>query len=336
MVNKGVSVETNNIYNEQSLPLAIDLPPHCFEMCDGCNHDHPSSPILYGQPIRDDLQSIEFPFGNGWDEAELGTGPMLDLLARGFEEECYDNDVQKHEGISDRDNASVDSIEISEYNLFKEFEDLICGHNEPEKSKMKIKSIKEKMNFFEISMKNVMEKQEAIDKKLIEITQVQKKLLELMKQQTDHENEKTEIQMEDCFNVIKGNRWRKAEVDTLIRFRTGLEKNFQYPGTKYHLWKEISNRMYSIGYNRTAKKCKEKWDNINKYYKKAIENKNERPKKSSRCSYFHDLALFYNEDGDDQAMSNRGLEIEDNANEANSASNSIASEMENSFCDSIS
>lgn len=225
----------------------------------------------------------------------------------------------------------MNSIEIREQTLFKEFEALICKHNEPDKSERNTKSIKEKINFLEINMKKMMEKQEAIENQLIEVIQVQKKLLKLMKQYTDHEDEKTEIQTEkECLNVmIKGNRWRKAEVDVLIQFRAEMERKFQCHGLKYHLWKEISNKMCSIGYNRTAKKCKEKWDNINKYYKKAAENKR-KPKNLFRCSYFHDLALLYNENGGgDHAMDDIGMEIGSNVDAANS-------EMEYSFCDSIS
>ena len=54
-------------------------------------------------------------------------------------------------------------------------------------------------------------------------------------------------------------RWPKSEVHALIRLRTNLECEYQENGPKAPLWEEISAGMQRLGYNRNAKRCKEKW-----------------------------------------------------------------------------
>lgn len=88
-------------------------------------------------------------------------------------------------------------------------------------------------------------------------------------------------------------RWPKAEVQALIRVRSGLEARFQEPGLKGPLWEEVSMRMSALGYRRSAKRCKEKWENINKYFRKAKESGKKRPQHSKTCPYFHQLDQLY-------------------------------------------
>jgi hypothetical protein len=51
--------------------------------------------------------------------------------------------------------------------------------------------------------------------------------------------------------------------------------------------------MRRIGYNRSSKRCKEKWENINKYFKKVKESNKRRPEDSKTCPYFHQLEAIY-------------------------------------------
>jgi Myb/SANT-like DNA-binding domain len=88
-------------------------------------------------------------------------------------------------------------------------------------------------------------------------------------------------------------RWPKTEVQALIRVRSGLEARFQEPGLKGPLWEEVSMRMSALGYRRSAKRCKEKWENINKYFRKAKESGKKRPQHSKTCPYFHQLDQLY-------------------------------------------
>ncbi|XP_076946153.1 trihelix transcription factor DF1-like [Bidens hawaiensis] len=90
-------------------------------------------------------------------------------------------------------------------------------------------------------------------------------------------------------------RWPKAEINALINLRTTLDTKYQENGPKGPLWEEISSAMRKLGYNRNAKRCKEKWENINKYYKKVKESSKKRPEDSKTCPYFHQLDAIYRE-----------------------------------------
>lgn len=70
-----------------------------------------------------------------------------------------------------------------------------------------------------------------------------------------------------CSSLAKLNnkRWPQAEVEALIQIRTSLVSKFQEPATpKGLLWEEISNSMASMGFQRNARRCKEKWENMQK------------------------------------------------------------------------
>ncbi|XP_039056684.1 trihelix transcription factor GTL1-like isoform X2 [Hibiscus syriacus] len=88
-------------------------------------------------------------------------------------------------------------------------------------------------------------------------------------------------------------RWPKAEVLALINLRSGLEARYQEAGPKGPLWEEISAGMSRMGYKRSAKRCKEKWENINKYFKKVKESNKKRPEDAKTCPYFHQLDALY-------------------------------------------
>lgn len=88
-------------------------------------------------------------------------------------------------------------------------------------------------------------------------------------------------------------RWPKVEVIALIKLRSGLESRYQEAGPKGPLWEEISAGMARMGYKRSAKRCKEKWENINKYFKKVKESNKKRPEDAKTCPYFHELDALY-------------------------------------------
>ncbi|KAI8001727.1 Trihelix transcription factor GT-2 [Camellia lanceoleosa] len=87
-------------------------------------------------------------------------------------------------------------------------------------------------------------------------------------------------------------RWPKSEVQALITVRTALDHKFQ-KGPKGSIWEEVSVGLSNMGYSRSAKKCKEKWENINKYYKRTMENGKKRPDNGKTCPYFHELDTLY-------------------------------------------
>ncbi|KAJ3682155.1 hypothetical protein LUZ60_014728 [Juncus effusus] len=88
-------------------------------------------------------------------------------------------------------------------------------------------------------------------------------------------------------------RWPKAEVHALIKIRSDMDSRYQEAGPKGPLWEEISAGMRRLGYNRSSKRCKEKWENINKYFKKVKESNKKRPEDSKTCPYFHQLDALY-------------------------------------------
>ncbi|KAL0696112.1 hypothetical protein Bca4012_063292 [Brassica carinata] len=102
-----------------------------------------------------------------------------------------------------------------------------------------------------------------------------------------------EVMMSSDQSSPSSSRWPKAEILALINLRSGMEPRYQDNVPKGLLWEEISSSMKRMGYNRNAKRCKEKWENINKYYKKVKESNKERPQDAKTCPYFHRLDLLY-------------------------------------------
>ncbi|KAK3433616.1 hypothetical protein EUGRSUZ_L00152 [Eucalyptus grandis] len=99
---------------------------------------------------------------------------------------------------------------------------------------------------------------------------------------------------EKCDPNLKQNneRWPASEVQALIALRAALQPKLQ-SGFKRPIWEEISCSMSAMGYQRSTKKCREKWDNINKYFKKSIEKGKNHSANSKSCPYFHDLDVLY-------------------------------------------
>eukprot|EP01018_Ginkgo_biloba_P018005 Gb_37561 [translate_table: standard] len=113
----------------------------------------------------------------------------------------------------------------------------------------------------------------------------------------NHHHQVEELHHQDkeliIFNDPNSKRWPKPEVHTLIKLRSGMEQKFHGAGPKGALWEEISAGMACLGYNRSAKRCKEKWENINKYFRKAKESNKKRPENAKTCPYFHQLDALY-------------------------------------------
>ncbi|XP_057425029.1 trihelix transcription factor GTL2-like [Lotus japonicus] len=94
-----------------------------------------------------------------------------------------------------------------------------------------------------------------------------------------------------------GRRWPKDEVLALINLRCTSNNNEDKEGNnKAPLWERISQGMLELGYKRSAKRCKEKWENINKYFRKTKDNTSKKRSLDSRtCPYFHQLSNLYNQ-----------------------------------------
>ncbi|PNY02535.1 trihelix transcription factor [Trifolium pratense] len=101
-------------------------------------------------------------------------------------------------------------------------------------------------------------------------------------------------------------RWPRDEVLALINLKSttsvinrsnNVEEKEGNSNIKGPLWERISEGMLEMGYKRSAKRCKEKWENINKYFKKTkdVVNKKKRSLDSRTCPYFHQLSSLYNQ-----------------------------------------
>ncbi|KAG6618165.1 hypothetical protein I3842_Q123400 [Carya illinoinensis] len=100
---------------------------------------------------------------------------------------------------------------------------------------------------------------------------------------------------ENISTLTSSSRWPKAEVQALIRIRKSLELKYQESGPKGPMWEDISAGMRRLGYIRSAKRCKEKWENINKYFKKVKDRNLKRREDSKTCPYFQQLDALYKE-----------------------------------------
>ncbi|XP_041017441.1 trihelix transcription factor GTL2-like [Juglans microcarpa x Juglans regia] len=101
-------------------------------------------------------------------------------------------------------------------------------------------------------------------------------------------------------NIVKddlGKRWPRDEVLALINLRCSLYNNGEDKelGAKGPLWERISQGMLELGYKRSGKRCKEKWENINKYFRKTKDVNKKRSLDSRTCPYFHQLSTLYNQ-----------------------------------------
>ncbi|CAH8299756.1 unnamed protein product [Eruca vesicaria subsp. sativa] len=105
-----------------------------------------------------------------------------------------------------------------------------------------------------------------------------------------------------------GKRWPRDEVLALINIRCsigsmndadhhkdGISLSSSSSSKSIPLWERISKKMLEIGYKRSAKRCKEKWENINKYFKKTKDETKKRPLDSRTCPYFHQLTALYSQ-----------------------------------------
>ncbi|KFK45057.1 hypothetical protein AALP_AA1G338300 [Arabis alpina] len=135
-------------------------------------------------------------------------------------------------------------------------------------------------------------------------------------QQQDQKPQQEMIMSSEQSLSPSSSRWPKAEILALINLRSGMEPRYQDNVPKGLLWEEISTSMKRMGYNRNAKRCKEKWENINKYYKKVKESNKKRPQDAKTCPYFHRLDLLYRNKvlgsgGGGGVASSSGLQLQD-------------------------
>ncbi|CAL1398355.1 unnamed protein product [Linum trigynum] len=88
-------------------------------------------------------------------------------------------------------------------------------------------------------------------------------------------------------------RWPRQETLTLLEIRSRLDPKFKEANQKGPLWDEVSRIMSEEhGYQRSGKKCREKFENLYKYYKKTKEGKAGR-QDGKHYRFFRQLEALY-------------------------------------------
>ncbi|KAL9227844.1 hypothetical protein vseg_003488 [Gypsophila vaccaria] len=88
-------------------------------------------------------------------------------------------------------------------------------------------------------------------------------------------------------------RWPRQETLTLLEIRSRLDHKFKEANQKGPLWDEVARTMCEDhGYQRSGKKCREKFENLYKYYKKTKEGKAGR-QDGKHYRFFRQLEALY-------------------------------------------
>ncbi|PQQ08002.1 trihelix transcription factor GT-2-like [Prunus yedoensis var. nudiflora] len=65
----------------------------------------------------------------------------------------------------------------------------------------------------------------------------------------------------------------RIRVRTLLEIRSDMDVAFRDASVKGPLWDEVSRKLAALGYHRSAKKCKEKFENVYKYHRRTKEGR---------------------------------------------------------------
>ncbi|XP_062117526.1 trihelix transcription factor PTL [Humulus lupulus] len=108
-----------------------------------------------------------------------------------------------------------------------------------------------------------------------------------------------------CLGMMDGGtgRWPRQETLTLLEIRSCLDSKFKEANQKGPLWDEVSRIMSEEhGYQRSGKKCREKFENLYKYYKKTKEGKAGR-QDGKHYRFFRQLEALYGDTSNHQVSS---------------------------------
>ncbi|XP_022747785.1 trihelix transcription factor PTL-like [Durio zibethinus] len=153
----------------------------------------------------------------------------------------------------------------------------------------------------------------------------------------NHSENQNENGSETINNNVKADGWQESEISKLIQLRTSMESRFQQRGCSEEiLWEEIAAKMVCLGFDRSALKCKDKWDSISAYLITKTRESNKKRKDNSRgCGYYqnNDQSLYsqrraYCEINDQQGPETVRLQT----NDSSSPSNSNAGNAVNDSC----
>ncbi|CAL5194180.1 unnamed protein product [Lathyrus oleraceus] len=125
-------------------------------------------------------------------------------------------------------------------------------------------------------------------------------------------------------------RWPRQETLTLLEIRSRLDPQFKEATQKGPLWDQLSRIMCEEhGYQRSGKKCREKFENLYKYYKKTKEGKAGR-QDGKHYRFFRQLEALYGENNNNPSSSSLPQ------NNFGTNNNQEMFHSHNKYCDSLS
>ncbi|BAU01722.1 hypothetical protein LR48_Vigan10g174500 [Vigna angularis] len=75
----------------------------------------------------------------------------------------------------------------------------------------------------------------------------------------------------------------------LLKIRSDMDVAFRDTNPKAPLWDQVSKKLAELGYNRSSKKCKEKFENIYKYHRRTKEGRCGKSNGSKTYTFFEQL-----------------------------------------------
>ncbi|KAL8152904.1 hypothetical protein V2J09_010664 [Rumex salicifolius] len=118
-------------------------------------------------------------------------------------------------------------------------------------------------------------------------------------------------------------RWPRQETLTLLEVRSRLDPKFKEANHKGPLWDELSRIMCEEhGYQRSGKKCREKFENLYKYYKKTRDGKAGRHD-GKNYRFFRQLEALYGETSHTTTNSTNHLHTINRGNNITNSMNTI-------------
>lgn len=138
-------------------------------------------------------------------------------------------------------------------------------------------------------------------------------------------------------------RWPRQETLTLLDIRSRLDSKFKEANQKGPLWDEVSRIMAEEhNYQRSGKKCREKFENLYKYYKKTKEGKAGR-QDGKNYRFFRQLEALYGETSnspslpDSHFVGDTNLRFQQNGTNNPTAAPPMSHEAhQKHYCDSLS
>ncbi|XP_057984211.1 trihelix transcription factor PTL [Malania oleifera] len=134
-------------------------------------------------------------------------------------------------------------------------------------------------------------------------------------------------------------RWPRQETLTLLEIRSRLDPKFKEANQKGPLWDEVSRIMSEEhGYQRSGKKCREKFENLYKYYKKTKEGKAGR-QDGKHYRFFRQLEALYGETASSHPISGTETHLVGNSHRFHITNNQQANQEtfhSQKLCDSLS